>query len=226
MTAMIKISVDKHFYIRDPLETKLGQNILTEGIALMQKLGYDQFTFKKLALEMSSTEASVYRYFESKSQFLQYLVCWYWNWLDFLIQYRIHNVKDDKRRLLEAIHVLTQSDEDDPATEFIDEAALHRIIIAESARVYLTRQMNTSIRSDIFKGYGVLVNRISDLIRKVRPKYRFSHQLAMTMITTIHQQMLHQDIGTAYDGKKEKSKNRTPIVQFVESMVFCSLEKK
>ena len=80
MAIGIKISLNDRLYIRDPQGTTLGQKIIKHSILLIDKIGFEAFNFKKLANYMSSTEASVYRYFENKHLLLIYLVSWYWEW--------------------------------------------------------------------------------------------------------------------------------------------------
>ena len=37
----------------------------------------EEFTFRKLAQKINTTEASVYRYFENKHRLLIYILAWY-----------------------------------------------------------------------------------------------------------------------------------------------------
>ena len=83
----IKLSLNHRSYLREPEATELGRKIITESITLIDALGFEQFTFKKLAAEIGSTEASVYRYFENKHKLLVYLVSWYWAWLDYRVAF-------------------------------------------------------------------------------------------------------------------------------------------
>jgi len=77
MQFQIKIHASERLAIRDPEDTTLGRNIVRQGLILMHKLGYEHFTFKKLADEMHTTEASIYRYFENKHRLLLYILSWY-----------------------------------------------------------------------------------------------------------------------------------------------------
>jgi AcrR family transcriptional regulator len=224
MPAVLQIRVQDNLFIRDPAETDLGRRIVSEGILLMDELGFDAFTFKKLASKISSTEASVYRYFESKQQFLQYLVSWYWNWLDFIIDYRTQNVEDPAERLMSCIEAIAESDKYDPMISHINEAVLHRIIIAESARVYMTKQIGKAKRKNLFDDYGVIVKRISGIIREIKPRYKYSETLAMTLIISIHRQMFHQDfMQSSGKSSKKKSpkarKDRSAILDFSQQLV-------
>ena len=82
LVSNIQIQVQDSLYVKDPQSSDLGKKIIKGSIELICELGFEQFTFKKLATKISSTEASVYRYFESKNKVLLYLSNWYWSWLE------------------------------------------------------------------------------------------------------------------------------------------------
>ena len=65
-TIDIKFKLNESLYNRDPQDTDLGRKIIKHSIELMDEIGFEAFTFKKLAHRISSTEKSVYRYFENK----------------------------------------------------------------------------------------------------------------------------------------------------------------
>ena len=54
------VNIHSGLYLRDPKETTLGQSILKFSIILIDELGFEHFTFKKLAAKINSTEASIY----------------------------------------------------------------------------------------------------------------------------------------------------------------------
>ena len=66
MATNIHLTLDHNSYLREPESTELGRRIISESIRMIDALGFEQFTFKKLGAEIGSTEASVYRYFENK----------------------------------------------------------------------------------------------------------------------------------------------------------------
>ena len=119
---------------------------------MIDALGFENFTFKKLALEMDSTEASMYRYFENKHKLLVYIISWYWAWLDIQISFKINNIKKPDERLKIIIKVLSESGIDDPQTE-MNETALHRIVVAESSKAYLTKDVDLANKDGLYKEY-------------------------------------------------------------------------
>ena len=66
----IKIQVHSAIYIKDPETTELGRKILKESIILIDDIGFENFTFKKLGEKIGSNESSIYRYFENKHRLL------------------------------------------------------------------------------------------------------------------------------------------------------------
>ena len=45
----ILFKLNSRLYVRDPQETELGRRIIGQGIQLIDSLGFEQFTFRKLA---------------------------------------------------------------------------------------------------------------------------------------------------------------------------------
>lgn len=49
MVVDVKIKLNEKLYLRDPQTTSLGEQILQRGLEMISKIGYEEFTFKKLA---------------------------------------------------------------------------------------------------------------------------------------------------------------------------------
>ena len=45
----ISINVNENLFLKNPESSDLGKRILREGIMLIDEIGFDDFTFKKLA---------------------------------------------------------------------------------------------------------------------------------------------------------------------------------
>ena len=70
MELSLKIKMNEKLFLRNPEESELGRKIIEFSIILIHKIGFEAFTFKKLAKEINTTEAGVYRYFENKHRLL------------------------------------------------------------------------------------------------------------------------------------------------------------
>ena len=58
LLANIKIQVNPKIYIKDPETSTLGRKIIKESIILIDEIGFDNFTFKKLGERIGSNESS------------------------------------------------------------------------------------------------------------------------------------------------------------------------
>src|SRR3970282_1519551 len=127
----LKIQVNEKIYVKDPETSPLGKKIVEQSILLIDEIGFDNFTFKKLGGKIGSNESSIYRYFENKHKLLVYLSSWYWSWMEYKLFFATTNIEDAFDKLKKAITVVTEKIEDDSSTEHITEAILKKIIIEE-----------------------------------------------------------------------------------------------
>jgi len=178
MAIGIKISLNEKLYLRDPQETALGKKIIKESILLIDEIGFEAFNFKKLAKAMSSTEASVYRYFENKHFLLIYLVSWYWEWVSYLIDINVMNISDAKRRLKIIIENLVYASKDNPSIDYVNESVLHRLIIAEGTKAYHTKSVDKENTDGFFINYKKLCAKVAGVISEIKPDFPYPHTLA------------------------------------------------
>lgn len=188
MAVSIQVKLSEKIYLRDPLHTELGKKIIEQSIVLIERLGFEEFTFKKLAIEIESTEASVYRYFENKHNLLVYLISWYWAWLEYLIEYKITNITDPIAKIKIVIKVLAESHRNDPAS-FIDEGLLHKVVVAESGKVYHTKNVDQQNKEGFFMNYKSLCAKTASIITEINSAYQFPRALSSTVIEAAHNQI-------------------------------------
>ncbi|MFT4600585.1 MAG: AcrR family transcriptional regulator [Arenicella sp.] len=184
----IVIRINDKVYLKDPESTELGKKILTQGIEMIEDLGFESFTFKKLAKEIGSTEASIYRYFVSKHHLLIYIVLWYWGWIEYRLVFALNNIVSPEERLMKAIKILTEKVEQDSTFLHINEVKLNRIVISESSKIYFNKNVDTENSDGFFLKYKNVVERVSDIILEINPKYKYPHMLVSTIIEGAHHQ--------------------------------------
>jgi AcrR family transcriptional regulator len=182
MAITIQMKLNEKLYIRDPQDTKLGRKIIQYSILLIDEIGFEDFTFKKLAHKISSTEASVYRYFENKHLLLVYLLCWYWEWMKFRIEFNTMNLEDPKKKLQIALSVIADTTKRNTSIEFVDEDVLHRIVVAESTKAYHTKMVDKENKHGFFLTYKALKQTISNIIKEIDPGFKYPKALASTLL--------------------------------------------
>ena len=225
MDATLQLHLSEQLYVRDPERTELGRRIVDASIRLMDRLGLERFTFKKLADEIGSTEASVYRYFENKHRLLVYLVSWYWAWIDYRIQFHTHNVADPRERLRSVVAVLAESTTYDPSFAHVDEAALHRIVVVESGKVYHATSVDADNEVGLFAGYKAVCNTIARHISEIAPAYPYPRALASTIIEASHQQVFFaQHLPSLTEVKLAEENPYRPVADFLLDLLGRPLE--
>ncbi len=187
----LKIAVSENIYLKDPESSDLGKRIVEYGILLIDEIGFDSFTFKKLGAKIDSNESSIYRYFESKHKLLVYLTSWYWAWIEYQLVFATQNLPDEEQKLKKAIDIVTRVVKQDSTFSHINEVALNRIIINESSKSYLTTDVDAENKEGYFKVYKRLVSRISQMILNVNPDFKYPSSLASTITEgALHQHFL------------------------------------
>lgn len=222
MQFQIRIQPNDNLALRDPEDTPLGRNIVRTGLVLMHRLGYEHFTFKKLAEEINTTEASVYRYFVNKHRFLLYILNWYWNFLEYLVVFSIQNLDDPEQKIRKVIELLVRPLPEDMDNSGLDKKALYEIVAAESSKAYLTRDVEKINEGQLFKPYKDLCARIAQMFREYSPSYDYPRSLASTVLEMAHFQyffMLHLPRLTDF----AEDKNVDQVVHFLENLVFSAI---
>lgn len=186
MAIQVRIIPSPDLSLRDPQETDLGRRIIAASIELIDQLGLESFTFKKLAVHLGSAEASVYRYFSSKHQLLLYLISWYWDWVHHLINQAILSEDTSKGQLRAAIRSLTQPYVVNPHVPYINEELLHRIVINEGSKAYHTKDVDQENSKGVFLGYKSLSEEIAKLILQIKPGFPYPRALASSLFEMSH----------------------------------------
>ena len=224
MNLQFSIQPNEKLALRNPESTELGRKIVREGLLLMNELGYEHFTFKKLAEVIQTTEASIYRYFENKHRLLLYFLTWYWNMLEFSVVTSIQNLTDSKQKIGKVIEILTSPLPDIVDMAGMDKAALQRVAIAESSKVYLVKEVDDINKERLFKPYKDLCGRIAALFSEFNPAYLYPRSLASTLVEMSQFQpyfMEHLPALTDFPGAGNTGK----IADFLNSLVFASLKR-
>ncbi len=190
-----KILVNEKIYVKDPETTNLGKKIIEESILLIDEIGFELFTFKKLGERIESNESSIYRYFESKHKLLVYLCSWYWSWMEYKLVFGTSNISNPLEKLKKAIVIVTEKTEDDQATTHINEAILNKIIISEFTKTLLTKEVDEENKEGFFLIYKRVINRIATFVNDVNPEYEFAKSLVSNIIEgALHQYFLKEHL--------------------------------
>jgi AcrR family transcriptional regulator len=217
----ITITVNPKLFVKNPETSDLGKKIISQSIILINEIGFEDFTFKKLGEKIGSNESSIYRYFESKHKLLLYLCSWYWAWMEYRMLFSITNINDPMEKLKRAITIVTEKVDDDTKTQHINEAVLNQIIIAEFTKTLLTKEVDEENKEGFFLVYKSVINRLITIIEEVNPNYSFSKSLASSIVEgSLHQHFLKDHLKTITNCNE----NNSPTDFYIE-LAYKTLKK-
>ena len=217
----LQIKISSTFYVKDPESSELGRHIISKSIEMINALGFEAFTFKKLGNAIGSNESSVYRYFSNKHMLLVYLLNWYWSWMDYKIVLQTSNLNKAKDKINKAVELLVADVKQDSDFSFINEILLNRIIITESSKIYHNKDVDNENEKGFYKTYKQVVQRVSDFILEFNPKYKYPHMLVSTIIEGAHHQRYFAEHLPSLTDVEEGQNN---IIRFYTNLVFNTLK--
>ncbi len=226
MSIEIKISLNEGLYLKEPQDSKLGRNIIHHSILLIDECGFESFTFKKLAERINSTEASIYRYFENKHLLLIFLVNWYWEWVNYLIQINTLNIEDPRKKLEIIIHSFVYASQENPSVDYVNESKLHNIYIAEGGKAYHTKDVDAENSRGFFSSYKQLANSVSQVISEIDPDFKYPNALATNLFEMSNNHIYFASHLPRLTDITIEKEDRSEVVNMLNYFAFNLLSQK
>ena len=222
----IRIKMNEKLFLRNPEESALGKKIVKHGMMLINKLGFENFTFKKLAVEVNTTEASIYRYFENKHRLLVYIITWYYSYLEYKVVFSLNNIYDPKIKLQSILKLIAEEPiANNLNFEFLSEAEAYKLVIWEGSKTYLSRNIGKDNKDRLFKPYKDLCERFALIIKEYNPKYKYPHSLASSIMEIAHSQnFFKQNLPSLTDYPKEGDNKK--LIDFITVLMFSAIDSK
>lgn len=225
MAVAIQISPNDSLFIKDPQTSSTGRNILNHAIPLMQEIGFEKFTFRKLAERMGASEITVYRYFENKHKLLLYLLSWYWEWVKYSISFNTRNLVDPEEKLRLAIQTVIDSRKRNTLVDYIDEEKLYKLVVEESEKAYHTKQVDEENKMGLFLTLKSLKTELSAILLEINPNYPYPNSLASTILEMSASLRFYAYHLPSMTDIKELSNIDIDLADYIESLVFAALNK-
>ena len=217
----VQIKINEKLFLKDPESSGLGKKIIQFSIQIINEIGFESFTFKKLGHQIGSNESSIYRYFENKHKLLVYLTSWYWGWMEYQLVFATHSIKNPKEKLLKSIIIITREIKEDSAFSHVNEVLLNQIVINEYSKAYLTKEVDAENKEGYYAIYKRLVGRLSEMIAEVDADYEYPTSLASTILENgLHQHYLREHFPSLTDCNE-----RVTPTQYLTHLVFNTLKQ-
>lgn len=220
---VLQLRLNPNLYLKDPQSTDLGRKIIQRSVSMIDQIGFEAFTFKKLSISIESTEASIYRYFENKHKLLIYLIAWYWSWMEHQIAFKTNNIPDPTQRLLIALRTITEKKVQDKNFPDVDEPSLQRIVIAESDKTYLTREVDEDNKEGLFLGYKSLCKTISGMIREINDQFPYPNSLVSTCLEASNQQIFFAEHLPTLSEMRDSKDPYSDNYEFLKTLVLKAI---
>jgi AcrR family transcriptional regulator len=216
LLSSIKIELNPRLFQKDPESSELGRKILSQSLLMIDEMGLEIFTFGKLAKALCTTESSIYRYFESKHKLLLYFYNWYWSWIDIQLAFHTHNLSNADSKLKRAVEVLCKPDAEDKSISALNFEQLINIVISESSKAYLTKEVDTENKYGLFLTFKKVSKRLADIMTEINPKFSYANTLASTSIVGIlHQQYFAMHMPSLSDVQSDKDELSNVFYQII-----------
>lgn len=223
MNFEVKFPINEKLFLKNPENSEIGKLMIKKSIDLIYELGFEDFTFKKLSVEVNCTEATIYRYFENKHRLLLYILNWYWYFMEFLITIKLENLSSVKEKLKMIIFLLTKELEESAGLYDYNKKYLCKIVVSESSKAYLIKNVAIINKEEVYRPYKNLCSKIANVISEYNPAYKYPRSLSTTLIESVHQQeFFGENLPKLTDICEENKTNFTN--QFIENFIFKILD--
>jgi AcrR family transcriptional regulator len=186
----IKVDINENLYLKDPFSSDLGKEIIAKSIKCIREHGLENFNFKKLATEVGSTEAAIYRYFENKHKLMLFLNLWYWGFLELNLVMGTTNLVDPQEKLQVAIKILVNGPLS-KKNDFVDPVTLHDMIVEEAIKAFMTKEVDEDRRKGFFTTYLNMGERIAEILKEINPAYNYPKTLVSMIMEASLLQRFH-----------------------------------
>ncbi len=223
MQILLKFKINESLFLRDPESSEVGKLIVEKGIDLIREVGFEHFTFKKLAEKINSTEATIYRYFASKYRLLIYILNWYWCYLEFVSKMSLQELGDSTQKLKLILEIITHNFDSDSQIVDYDLEKLHGIVISESSKAYLVKEVDEINQELVFSPLKSFCQFVGQIILQVNPKFAYPNALASTLLETAHDQHFFSEHLPKLADNKSKITHKKYVLNYLNFLAFSAI---
>ena len=141
--------------------------------------------------------------------------------MEYKLIFATKNIQSPVLKLQKAIQILTEKIENDNTFSYINEVLLNRIIVAESSKIYHTKDIGLENSKGYYKTFKQVVQHVSAMVLDVNPHFKFQHMLISTVIEGAHHQRYFSEYLPALTDVKN---NENSIEKFYSDLVFKMIQ--
>jgi hypothetical protein len=143
--------------------------------------------------------------------------------MEYQLVFGVANMQSPESKLQKAIELITNNKNNKIAIDGISINKLIRIVISESSKSYLTKDVSKSNKQGAYQSYKKFVLRLADIIKEINPGYKFPNMLLSTIIEGAHLQVFFAEhLPTLTNVQK----NNDYICKFYTNLALNSIKGK
>jgi len=186
-------SLNSDLYLKDPLSSDKGKDLLKHGAPLILSTGLEGFTARKLAEAAGLTEATVYKYFANKQKLLQYYFQLYWTWLAQQIKVFTAVEVDPYRRLIASVRLLSEMPEVAADPGLVSKEVLRQLVVVEGVKAFHHAQVDADNAKKLYAPYKNVAALFAEMILEVDPDQPYPYSVATTLLEMSHSLEYYRD---------------------------------
>ena len=154
---------------------------------------------------------------------MSYLVSWYWGWMEYRLVFSTANISSPEIQLQKVIDLFAIKNKKKEFLDGIDINKLINIIISESPKSYLTKDVTKSNKEGAYLNYKIFVSRMASIINEINPDYKTPNMLISTIIEGAHLQFFFAE---NLLGLTNKQKSDDYISIFYKKLALDTIKSK
>ncbi|HNP94278.1 MAG TPA: TetR/AcrR family transcriptional regulator, partial [Cyclobacteriaceae bacterium] len=112
----------------------------------------------------------------------------------------------------------------DPSFAFVDEVALHRIVVSELDKTYLTKWVDKDNEEGLFGGFKSLCKKIAGMVIEINPQYPYPNSLISTVLLAAKQQAFFSIHLPSLTNVTKDVNGAEQINKFINRLVFDTIK--
>ena len=121
----------------------------------------------------------------------------------------------------EILEIITHNYETDDQIEDYDLSKLHMIVIAESSKSYLVKDVDEINKDLVFNPLKSLCNFLGEVISQAKPDFPYPKSFASTLLETAHyQQFFSEHLPKLTDNHNKKMEHKKYVLEYLRFITF------
>ncbi len=121
--------------------------------------------------------------------------------------------------------MITNTYEEGTAVNDFDLDKLYTIVVSESSKVYLVKDVDEINKENVFKPFKDFCSYVAEILKEYEPNLKYPKSLASTLLETAHDQQYFVYHLPNLTDCKDKADNLY-VLHFLENLIFSMIGQK